>query len=332
MKTKIKLNFFMWVAFIIIYLFIGNNITHASDNYISELFSNNNIKVVKSDDVDFEYPKRANTSNISKDVWLKYRIDNVVPYAEDKHSNAYLVYPNVWIIVPVLQTSSEDNDLINKWQNFDHLKYLEKWSLWYYGEAPSVAKWNMVIAAHSSYYKSDPGRYKTVFQALPISQKWDIIQYFEKNNEWNYDLYEYEIIASFETPKSNTSILLYNNDDKYYLTTYWCYPLWTEENRWVNQSVLTRMVKNHSIVNENSNEYHFEKSNENLNIWNVDKTHYAANVTSLVVAGPENNKYMASNVDSVRIIDKIVNNINKFIKIDISSYKNTEMDRINILN
>lgn len=28
----------------------------------------------------------------------------------------------------------------------------------------------MAIAAHSSYYVSDPGRYKTVFQALPLTK------------------------------------------------------------------------------------------------------------------------------------------------------------------
>ncbi len=72
--------------------------------------------------------------------------------------------------------------------------------------------------------------------------------YFEKNAKGTYDRYEYEVSESFETPSSNVSILSYNNDGKTYMTTYGCYPIGSNERRWVNKSVLVRTTLEHSSL------------------------------------------------------------------------------------
>jgi hypothetical protein len=41
----------------------------------------------------------------------------------------------------------------------------------------------MVIAGHSSFFSNDPGKYKTAFQAVALSDIGDNIWYFEKNNK-----------------------------------------------------------------------------------------------------------------------------------------------------
>lgn len=320
-KNKTTKWFFYILALFIFLINISSGI-YANENYISTLFSNNNIQIVQSDDVDTEYPIRANPTSTGADIWLKYRIDNILPYQEDKNRDAYLVYPKAGVIVPVSKISAEDNALINKGESFDHLKYLENWALWYYWDSPSITKWNMVIAAHSSYYKSAPWHYKTIFQALPISNEWDIIQYFEKNSEWNYDLYEYTITSSFQTWKYNTGILEYPNDDKYHLTTYWCYPLWTDTNRRVNQSILTRTIKNYYDIHTVSSS------------WDENKIH----PSSPIIQSPNPvNNYINTETDLASSIEKtneIINNLNntiKLIKIDISIYNNTQIDKIDII-
>jgi hypothetical protein len=180
---------------------------------------------------------------------LSYWVYNVLPYEADRNANAYLVYPQLWIVVPVLTPNASDKALIYAGKSFSHYSYLENGALHYFGQSPSQGKGNMSIAAHSSYYKNDIGRYKTIFQVLPISRPWDTVWYFEKNSAWSYDLYEYEITESYETDEKDVSILSYNNDGNTYLTTYGCYPIGSNEKRRVNKSILKRTTLEHSPLN-----------------------------------------------------------------------------------
>lgn len=97
----------------------------------------------------------------------------------------------------------------------------------------------MVIAAHSSFSKEKPGRYKTIFQALPITRIHDKVFYYEKNAQGSYDFYEYTITNSFETVKTDVAILG-QNVTKETLTTYGCYKIGTNDKRWVNVGELTK--------------------------------------------------------------------------------------------
>ncbi len=184
--------------------------------------------------IDYWFPTwvKANPWNRDLDFWLQ-----TLPYEQDKHGSWYLVYPKYGIIVPLLTPNASDHEKILQWENFNHFPYLQNGALHYFGKDPSEGKGNMVVAAHSSFEKSDIGRYKTIFQVLPISEVWDSILVYLQSPS-GYDRYEYEITKSFKTSKSDVSILSQSTNDENILTTYGCYPLWSNTERWVNQSIL----------------------------------------------------------------------------------------------
>ena len=222
-----------------------------ANDTVDYLFSLNNIEVIPSDNVSYEYPTWAKMNPEMDKTSLAYWVKKVLPYAQDRNKSAYLVYPKAGIVVPVLNPSANDAALIKQWKAFNHYPYLENGALHYFGIWPSVGIGNMSIAAHSSYLKQDPGRYKTVFQALVITNPGDIVWYFEKNSKWTFDRYEYQVVQSYETDKNNVSILGYDNDGKSYLTTYGCYPIWSNEKRWVNKAVLKDVTLEQSSLDEN---------------------------------------------------------------------------------
>jgi sortase (surface protein transpeptidase) len=108
----------------------------------------------------------------------------------------------------------------------------------------------MVIAAHSSFKKEDPGTYKTVFQTLPISDPGDKIFVYRKNSTNAYDLYTYQITDSFRTDKKNTKILAQTTQPT--LTTYGCYAIGSNEERRVNQAQLISTTKSHGYTTQHT--------------------------------------------------------------------------------
>lgn len=224
-----------------------------ANSTVDYLFSLNNIEVIPSDNVSYEYPTWAKMDPEMQKTSLAYWVKKVLPYSQDRNKSAYLVYPKAGIVVPVLNPSQTDATLIKQWKAFNHYPYLENGALHYFGIWPSAWAGNMSIAAHSSYVKQDTGRYKTVFQALVITNPGDTVWYFEKNSKWTFDRYEYEVLQSYETDKNNVSILWYDGDGKSYLTTYWCYPIWSNAKRWVNKAVLKDITLEHSSLDESIN-------------------------------------------------------------------------------
>ena len=198
--------------------------------------------------VDTTFPTWAkpNVAQDKKD--LSYRVDMVLPFSQDRNSDAYIVYPTYGVVVPVNTPSADDSILMSQGQKFDYYPYFERGALHYFGVSPFEWPGNMVIAAHSSFFTSQEWRYKTVFQVVPLSHVWDNIWYYHKNVWWTYDLYEYTIVSSFETEKSNVWIMQYDNDGKSYLTTYSCFPIGSNARRWVNKAVLSTTILSQSSL------------------------------------------------------------------------------------
>lgn len=195
------------------------------------------IEIIKWADRSTDYPKWAKPDLNYKHEDLSYWVQEVLPYKEDRERNAYIVYPKMWVILPVEEISGKDKSLIRAKQWFDHYKYLVNWSLHYLWNSPSKWKGNMVIAAHSAYYAKDDGRYKTAFQAVVLSDIWDRIWYFEKDIDWTYVRYDYAIEESKQVRTNDTSILFPTIDWRQ-LTTYTCYPFGSVANRRYNKSNL----------------------------------------------------------------------------------------------
>jgi LPXTG-site transpeptidase (sortase) family protein len=204
------------------------------------------IETVRNQGVDQEFPiwAKPNLAQDNKD--LSYRVNTVLPFTQDRNKDRYLVYPKYGIVVPVLVPSYTDQTFLNQWESFDYYAYFARGAFHYYGLSPQQGPSNMVIAAHSSFLAQEEGRYKTIFQVVPMSEVGDKIRYYEKNTEGTFDLYEYTITSSFETDKKNVSIMDYNHDGNSYLTTYSCYPLGTNTKRWVNKALLSVTTRKQS--------------------------------------------------------------------------------------
>lgn len=216
--------------------------------YYFELFD---IETVRHPSIESTYPDRANPNEEQDIVDLQHRVD-IIPFSQDKNRNWYIVYPKHWVVTPLSTPSYSDTQKIRNGEMFNHYPYLDEWGLHYWWKDPSEGEWNMVIAAHSSYIKSEPWRYKTNFQVLPISTSWDSIFVYLKNGTWTYDLYTYVITESFRTHITDTSIL-HQVDDKKILTTYGCYIIWDNSERWVNQAELESVQRWFTLWSEKDN-------------------------------------------------------------------------------
>lgn len=204
-------------------------------HYINQIISYKNIEIIRGENRDVEFPDRARPDTSYSHQDADYRIHEVLPFAEDRSQNAYIVYPKLWVILPVLTLDEDDKKLVRNKKSFDHYKYLEGWTLHYIWESPSKWDGNMVIAWHSSFFTHDLGRYKTAFQVVALSDIGDSIWYFEKNGEWYYDRYDYIINDVDQVSSKDTSILHPTGTGKE-LTTYTCYPFGSTANRKYNKA------------------------------------------------------------------------------------------------
>ncbi len=211
-------------------------------------FNQYNIEVLTSKTVETDYPSRAKPNPKQDKKDLSYWVNDVLPYAEGKNADIYLVYPTHGIVIPVLEPNENDLKLIQEWKDFNHFKYLEKGGLHHFWGNPTIEKTNIVVAAHSSYTKTAPWTYKTVWQVFIISRPGESVFLYIKNSAWSYDLLEYTITDSYETDKYNVSILPYKNDGNSYLTTYACYKIGSNEDRRVNEAILKEIFPNHSRI------------------------------------------------------------------------------------
>lgn len=219
------------------------NISNAANNqYIQWLLDAKNIEVKTSEKRETDYPSWAQPDLDLQHTDLSYRVQDILPYEQDKDADAYIVYPSQGIIYPVLSLFQEDKDLIMDKKKFDHYKYLQNGWLQYIWERPSMKSDNMVIAIHSAYFKKDLWRYKTAGQATILANWGDKIRYFEKENDGTYTRYEYNIIESKETNSKDTSIL-FPESGKTQLTIYTCSPIGSTRSRYYNKADLISKVE-----------------------------------------------------------------------------------------
>ncbi|MFA7285189.1 MAG: sortase [Candidatus Absconditabacterales bacterium] len=208
-----------------------------SNDYIQSIMDQKQIEVIQGDSWETQYPTWAKPDPSYEKTDLAYRVHEVLPYKSDRNSKAYIVYPKVGIVAPVKVISEADKQSILARKGFNHFPYLELGVLHYVGYSPVQGVGNMVIAGHSAYFNNDPGRYKTAFQAVILSDRGDRIWYFEQQEDGSYTRYEYQITDSQETQTSDVSILFPTKDIKQ-LTTYTCYPIGTSKDRWYNKADL----------------------------------------------------------------------------------------------
>lgn len=213
---------------------------HSSD--YEKYFEMYDIPVQLSVTIDIAFPEQPSldpeTHGSAPDLSTLVSVKLVDPVDHD--ADAYVYFPKLEIIAPIVSPSSSDQKKIFFGESFNHFKYLEEWVLHYYWDSPRYGESNMVLAAHSSFRKSDNGRYRTIFQVVPLLRDWDEVHYYEKNTKGTYDFYIYQVDKSFETDEYDVSIL--RDEWKSILTAYTCREFGTTDKRWVIQAHLMNSI------------------------------------------------------------------------------------------
>jgi LPXTG-site transpeptidase (sortase) family protein len=174
-------------------------------------------------------------------TWAVYWIQRI-PHKQDHNASQYVVIPRLWVVAPiaVIPNASPDYKFVTQWLSIDFNQYLQNGVVHYPGSSFG-STWNVVLAGHSSYRKSDSGRYKTIFASLPLLEFGDQIRVYVKNAQWTYDRYRYMVQKSFQTTPTNVDIL--KNTDTQMITLFTCVPIGTVFDRRVVQATLMRPAK-----------------------------------------------------------------------------------------
>ena len=195
-------------------------------------------------------------------------ISEVLPYSEDRNEDEYIVIPTLWVVVPlsyVPQWSEDYLDIVTdgtqikdfslSWGK-NYLEYLNEWVMQYPGTLPAgLSAWdnkeytgNTVIFGHSSYWKSNEGKYDTIFGLLPTLDEWEEIWLFTRKNtstatkKWEYQLRKHIIEKSYNTSPNDTEILTQEWYTTPHLTLFTCTPIWGISGRWIVNAKLTEVT------------------------------------------------------------------------------------------
>jgi uncharacterized repeat protein (TIGR01451 family) len=212
------------------------------------------VSVVKNNDVQTEMadrivPVSPRVYKTKTDITYRLqRLPKIWWYQYDHHAPMYIVVPRLWIVAPIHDIPETDKDYkkILYGQSINVNARLQWGVLHYPLSSLPTAIGNMVIVGHSSYFKDDWWRYKTIFTSLPLLNKEDEIWIYQQSNDtgnvyqslqnrsWSwYNRYVYIVTRSFETDKTDVKVLepqIWST-----LTLMTCTPIGTAKNRWVVQ-------------------------------------------------------------------------------------------------
>ena len=147
-----------------------------------------------------------NQSSASEDIefWK-----SVLPFAQDRNEDLYLVIPGLGLITPIVdipQWSSDFSKMYN-WQEIAINNYLRWWIIEYVWSVDPWYEWKRIDFWHSNYFTNDSWRYKTIFANLMRLDPGDQVWYFQRSSWSQYDLLKYEVTASYPTNPNNVQAL-----------------------------------------------------------------------------------------------------------------------------
>jgi hypothetical protein len=152
------------------------------------------------------YPQYLNSASRDIAFWKK-----VLPYEEDRYADMYMVIPQLWLVTPIQQIPRDSGDWSNMidWREIGINKYLQWGIIEYAWSTAPWYLWKRIDFWHSNYFTKDAWRYKTIFANLMWLDPGDEVWYFVRNGD-DYDLFVYEVTASYPTSPKNTSALHYD--------------------------------------------------------------------------------------------------------------------------
>lgn len=145
---------------------------------------------------------------------ISYWVDQVLPYAEYRNEDLYMVIPQLGLITPVVGIPAWSTDFtemvswweiaINNYLNHWIIEYANSWAPWHWGKR--------VDFGHSNFFINGEWNFKNIFANLMRLDPGDEVWYYEKNSSWSYDQFKYKIMQSYNTSPSNVSPLLRDGD------------------------------------------------------------------------------------------------------------------------
>lgn len=135
--------------------------------------------------------------------------------AQDRNALLYVVIPTAGIIAPLNEMPEGiDRSTLISGRDIHVNPYLRDGVLHYPNSANAGELGNMIIAGHSSFWKSDTqGRYKTSFGNLPTVDAGEEVWiysylYNREKKKREYILTRYRVTASYNTKPTDVQILL----------------------------------------------------------------------------------------------------------------------------
>lgn len=154
-------------------------------------------------------PHNQDSAPENVDYWL-----DILPFAQDKNEQTYLVIPGLWLVTPVIDIPKWTQDYkdmlsgrqipINNYLQWGIIEYVWSVDPGYLGKR--------VDFGHSNYFTNDSGRYKTIFANLMWVDVGDEVWYFDKQSNGQYKLFKYKVTASYPTDPSNVQALQWDGD------------------------------------------------------------------------------------------------------------------------
>lgn len=157
---------------------------------------------------------------------------------EDRDRGTILVIPTIGIVAPVndldwsgYEWGKESFAKLMQWEVIWPNVALRNGVMRYPGSSLPWEVGNSIILWHSSYYKSERWRYKTVFSNVMELDPWEEVWFFKRVSD-EYLLYRYRVTASYETYPEDVNVLLpWEGEAK--VTLFTCTPIWGVTKRWI---------------------------------------------------------------------------------------------------
>jgi LPXTG-site transpeptidase (sortase) family protein len=157
----------------------------------------------------------------------------------DRNQNMYVVIPTVGMIAPI--QSPSDAAIVAKFNagtitTKEVSKYFLAGALHHPNSATPGMNGNMILGGHSSWFSRDKSAYRTVFQGIIEADAGEQVWVFMKNVDGGYNLYKYNIYASYNTTPGDMDALMQTEGAE--ITLYTCTPIGGVKGRWVVKAKL----------------------------------------------------------------------------------------------
>ncbi|MDC0506241.1 sortase [Candidatus Gracilibacteria bacterium] len=209
-------------AICIFLLLLSTSISHSYKTDYVQLLAQKGVNIISGASVDTSFPEWFKPG-YSEDIasWLR-----VLPFPGDRNEETYVVLPKLGVISPIQKPADHVTH-----KNFNYNKLLESGVALYPNRDGELGSWgNSVIFGHSSYFKSRPGRYKTIFSVLPLLNKGDQIWLYKKELG-KYRLYKYHVLHSYETHPYDGFVT--KSSSRKIMTLFTCTDIGTRDKRWL---------------------------------------------------------------------------------------------------